>query len=163
AETTFKLGHAFNADEPEHIRLAQMASNVAAETKGALEIQIFPSSSLGSQTSMLSQLRLNSIQMLAIGNSSYTGLVPAAAADSIGFSFPSQRQAFDALDGALGAYIRKEFADKGIYVFEKAFDVGFREVTSSTKPMKSADDFAGFKVRTPPGAVIVDLFKALGA
>ena len=43
AEFTFKLGHAFNNDEPEHIRMAQMAAAVASETKGRLEIQIFPS------------------------------------------------------------------------------------------------------------------------
>jgi tripartite ATP-independent transporter DctP family solute receptor len=163
AEFAFKLGHAFNIDEPEHVRLTQMAAAVAVETKGRLEIAIFPGSTLGSQTSMLSQLRLNSIQMLTIGNSSYTGLVPVAAIDSIGFSFTSQKQAFSALDGPLGAYIRSEFAQKGIYVFEKAFDVGFREVTSSNKAMRNADDFAGFKIRTPPGAVIVDLFKAIGA
>ena len=67
------------------------------------------------------------------------------------------------MDGALGAYVRRDFASKGIYVFEKTYESGFRQVTSSTKPIHRVDDFAGFKIRVLPAAIFVDLFKLLGA
>jgi TRAP-type C4-dicarboxylate transport system substrate-binding protein len=38
-----------------------------------------------------------------------------------------------------------------------------RQVTSSSHPIRSAADFAGFKIRTPPAPISVDLFKTLGA
>src|ERR1019366_3985301 len=100
------------------------------------------------------------IQFLQIGNPSWTGVVPAAAVESLGFAFSSTKQALGAMDGALGAYLRNEFAAKGIYVFEKIFDLTFAQVTSSSKPIKTADDFVGFKVRTPAAPIVIDLFKA---
>ena len=39
----------------------------------------------------------------------------------------------------------------------------FRQVTSSTHPIRVADDFSGFKIRTQPTPIFVDLFRALGA
>ena len=38
-----------------------------------------------------------------------------------------------------------------------------RQITSSTKPMRTADDLSGFRIRTPAGALWVDLFKSFGA
>jgi len=38
-----------------------------------------------------------------------------------------------------------------------------RNVTSSTRPIHSASDLTGFKIRTPNGRLYLDLFTALGA
>jgi tripartite ATP-independent transporter DctP family solute receptor len=40
---------------------------------------------------------------------------------------------------------------------------GYRQITSSTKPIRNADDLAGFKIRTPAAAIWLDLFRTLGA
>jgi tripartite ATP-independent transporter DctP family solute receptor len=40
---------------------------------------------------------------------------------------------------------------------------GMRQITSSAKPIRTSADLAGFKIRTPPGELWVDLFKSLGA
>jgi TRAP-type C4-dicarboxylate transport system substrate-binding protein len=67
------------------------------------------------------------------------------------------------VDGSLGAYFRKECLAKGVYVFPTSLETGFRHVTSYAKPMRSPDDFAGFKIRVLPIPLFVDLFKTLGA
>ena len=140
-----------------------MANAVKAESGGRLDIQVFPNSQLGSQTAMLGQLRLGSIQLLNIGNSSYTGVVPVYSIDSVGFAWTTWKQPLEALAGPLGAYIRREFAAKGMYAFPKVFAFGYREITSSTHPIRSADDLVGFKIRTVPSAIIVEFFRALGS
>ena len=71
--------------------------------------------------------------------------------------------AFRALDGTLGDYVRKEITAKGLYVHPKMWENGMRQITASSKPIRSADDLAGFTIRTPAGALWVDLFKSLGA
>jgi len=38
-----------------------------------------------------------------------------------------------------------------------------RQITASTHPIRTADDLASFKIRTPAGALWVDLFRSLGA
>jgi TRAP-type transport system periplasmic protein len=93
----------------------------------------------------------------------FAPVVSAAQISSLGFAFNSSKQALAAMDGSLGAYVRKEFASKGLYVFDKAFQTGFREVTSSLRPIKTVDDFSGFKIRTIPAPIYVDLFRAFGA
>ena len=51
-------------------------------------------------------------------------------------------------DGALGEYISDAVAKYGIYMFSKAtIDNGFRNITSSTKPINTVEDLKGFKFR----------------
>ena len=163
AQYNYKLGHPFPVDYAPHVRLVQMAKTINQETGGRLDIQIFPNATLGSQTAMLTQVRLGSIQLLTVGNPTYTGLVPAAAIDSVGFAFPSDPVALKAMDGALGAYVRREFAAKGLYAFDRLLNFSFRQVTAWSKAIRTPEDFVGFKVRATPGAIVVDLFKTLGA
>ena len=126
-------------------------------------MKTFPNNALGTQVGQLAQLREGSIQMVMTLNANYASVVPVAAIDSLGYVFVSQRQPFQVLDGPLGAYLRREFQSKGIHCFEKGIEGGFRQVSSSTHPIRNVDDFNGFKIRTPPAKVYVDLFKAFGA
>jgi TRAP-type transport system periplasmic protein len=50
-----------------------------------------------------------------------------------------------------------------LYVHPKMWENGMRQITSSSKPMRTVADLAGFKIRTPAGELWVDLFKSLGA
>ncbi len=163
AQYVYSLAHDLPQDSPLHVRSVQMAEAVKAQTNGRMEIRIFPNHLLGGQTSELTQLRAGSIQFLLTLDAVYAAVAPVAAIDSVGFAFSSTKQATAALDGPLGAYIRKELASKGLYVFENVFDLGFRQVTSSVKPIKTVDDFSGLRMRTPPAPIFVDLFKTLGA
>ncbi len=162
AQFTYKLGNPNPVDFPPSVRLVQWAKDVKEQTNGRLEIQVFPNGVLGSVNSEIGQLRLGSIQFMNSGNSTFSGVVPVSALDSVGFAFTSEKHAHAALDGALGEYIRKEFAAKGFYVFEKGWTFGFRETTSSNRPIRNAADFTGFKMRVST-AIVADLFRTLGA
>lgn len=41
--------------------------------------------------------------------------------------------------------------------------MGFREITTSTKPIHTPEDLKGFKIRVPPSPMNLSLFKDLGA
>jgi TRAP-type transport system periplasmic protein len=163
AEFTFKLGHPWPEEYFTNKRLVQMASAVKAETAGRMEIQIFPNSALGAQTGQIAQLRMGAEQLLCMNHSVYATVVPVSQICAVGFAFNTEKQPIDALDGALGDYIRKQFTAQGMYVFEKTFDNAFRQITTSTHPIRTVDDFAGLKLRTLPAPIFVDLFKNLGA
>ena len=163
AQFSYKFGHSDPVDYPAHVRLVQMANAIRTETNGRMEIKIFPNSELGSTTSMISQVRLGSIQFTWTNHGIYSSIVPISNISGLGFIFPSEKLALATLDGPLGAYIRKEFLAKGLRVFEKTTASGFHQMTASTRPIRAADDFAGFKVRTPAIPITVDLFRTLGA
>ena len=163
AQFVYKLASADPVEYPTTVQFARMATSIKEESNGRLEIAVYPNSVLGSQTSMMAQLRLGSIQLLNIAHSLYASVAPVAQISSLGFAFSSEKQALDTMDNALGTYIRKELASKGIVVFEKTLVNGFRQMTSSTKPIRRADDLAGFKVRVQPAPIYVDMFKSLSA
>ena len=67
------------------------------------------------------------------------------------------------MDGDLGAYVRGEIAKAGLVAIDKIWDNGFRQITSSTKPINGPDDLKGFKIRVPVSPLWTSMFKAFGA
>lgn len=163
AQFEYKLAHDLPVTYPLHIRSVEMCDAIASESNGRLHIQVFPNSQLGGQTAMLSQLRSGALQFLNTLNGVYGEVVPAAGLEAVGFAFKSAPAAVAALQGPLGAYVRGQFNAKGIKAFEKRWDLGMRQMCSLPKPIKSAADFAGFKMRAPPSKIAIDLFTTLGA
>jgi tripartite ATP-independent transporter DctP family solute receptor len=90
-------------------------------------------------------------------------LVPAASINGIGFAFPDYPTVWKAMDGDLGAYVRGEINKSGLEVMEKIWDNGFRQTTSSTKPITGPDDYKGFKIRVPVSPLWTSMFKAFDA
>jgi tripartite ATP-independent transporter DctP family solute receptor len=163
AEFEYKYGHDLPVGYALHTRSMEMVDAIERETNGRLKITIFPNSMLGGQTAMLSQLRTGAIQFLNTINVVYSTVVPSAAIEAVGFAFKDMQTAVRTMEGPLGQIVRKDFQTAGMYAFEKRWNLGLRQTWSSTKPIKTADDFVGFKMRTPPGKISVDLFTTLGA
>ena len=67
------------------------------------------------------------------------------------------------MDGDLGAYVRAQIAKANLVAMEKIWDNGFRQMTTSTKPIVTPDDFRGMKMRVPPSPLWTSMFKAFGA
>ena len=91
-------------------------------------------------------------------------VVPVAEAQQLPFAFKSAAEAHKAIDGPLGKYIGEEMAAKGMYLFPVAgFDNGMRQVAAISRPVTTPEDFAGMKIRVPPGQMMLDTFGAFGA
>ena len=163
AQFEYKLGTSTDLTHPQTARLVEACAAIKNESSGRLNIGVFPNSQLGSETALLSEVRLGAIHMCSAAFNVVSSSVPIAAIGNLGFAFSNAQQALKTVDGPLGAIIRKEIVAKGLYVFERPMEAGFRQVTTSTKPIKTVDDFAGLKIRTPAAAIYVDLFKTLGA
>ena len=163
AQFTYKYGSNVDVSHPLNVRMTQMWRDVKDQTHGRLEVQLFPNNVLGGDTAMLTQLRSGALQFFTLDGGILQSVVSVAAIQGVGFAFRNDQEAFRAFDGPLGDYVRKEIKAKGIWVFDKMWDIGMRDVTSSKGPIRTAEDLANFKIRTPPGKLWVDLFKALGA
>ncbi len=70
---------------------------------------------------------------------------------------------FAALDGPLGDRIRGELAGAGFHAFRRSLQNGFHHMTNDVRPIETAADFAGLKIRTPGGEIAADFFRTLGA
>ncbi|MBC8118252.1 MAG: TRAP transporter substrate-binding protein [Burkholderiaceae bacterium] len=163
AEFAYKYANNLPVAHPMNVRAKEMADAIRAETQGRVDIQIFPSNQLGSDTDMLSQLRSGGIEFFTLSGLILSTLVPAASINGIGFAFPNYDAVWKAMDGELGAFIRKEIAKANLVAMDRIWDNGFRQITSSTKPIQTADDLKGFKIRVPVSPLWTSMFKALDA
>ncbi|HUZ64536.1 MAG TPA: TRAP transporter substrate-binding protein [Acetobacteraceae bacterium] len=158
-----KLGLDVPLDHPTAVNATEAGKRIGAETKGRVRVQVFPSNQLGDDTHMLSQVRSGAIQMMGIGDNILSSLVPSAAIDNVGFAFKDIDTAWKALDGKVGDVVRADIMKLGLFPMRRIWDEGFRQVTTSTKPIKAPADLKGFKIRVPPSPISVSLFKYLGA
>ena len=163
ADFSYKYANNLPDSHPMNARAKEMAAAIKSETKGRFDLQIFPNNQLGSDTDMLSQIRSGGVEFFTLSGLILATLVPAASINGIGFAFPDYPTVWKAMDGDLGAHIRGEIKKSGLEVMDKIWDNGFRQTTSSTKPINGPDDFKGFKIRVPVSPLWTSMFKAFDA
>ena len=163
AEYSWKFGHGFSPTHPVNTFAIEAAAKIKDSTGGKVDIGVFPNSQLGGDSDLLSQVRAGAIDFFSTGGLIFATLVPIAAINGVGFAFKNDGAVWPAMDGELGALVRKGFEKSGLYAFDRIWNNGFRQITTSRKPIKDPSDLAGFKIRVPISQVYVSLFKALGA
>jgi TRAP-type transport system periplasmic protein len=163
AEFSYKFANNLPDTHPLNIRAREMAAAIKAETNGKFDLQIFPNNQLGADTDVLSQLRSGGVEFFTMSGLILAILVPAASINGMGFAFPDYPTVWKAMDGNLGAYVRKEIAKANIIAFDKIWDNGFRQTTSSTRPINGPGDYKGFKIRVPVSPLWTSMFKAFDA
>ena len=161
AEIELKYGNNLPVSHPLNIRAKEAADRVLAQTNGRVEIKIFPNNQLGGDTDMLSQVRNGGITFFTPSALVIATLVPVAAINAVGFAFADYDQVWKAMDGALGAHVRAAISKVNLFAFEKIWDNGFRQMTTSGKPIEAAKDMAGLKIRVPVSPLSLSMFKAL--
>ena len=163
AEFSFKYGNQVPASHPVTMGFQQAVDRIKAETGGRVEIGMFPNNVLGGDTDMLSQLRSGALEFFTISPLVLSTLVSVAAINGLGFAFKDSDTAWGAMDGDLGELVRREIRLRGLTPMDKIWDSGYRQITSSVKPIDRAADLAGFKIRVPISPLWTSMFKAFGA
>ncbi len=163
ADFTLKLANNSPLTHPQTVRQQEAADRIRKATNGAVDIQLFPNNQLGSDTDMLSQLRSGAIDFFTLSGLILATLVPPASINGIGFAFKDYDTVWKAMDGKLGSHVRAEIDKRGLIAMDKIWDNGFRQITSSTHPIKTPADLKGFKIRVPVSPLWTSMFVALGA
>src|ERR1700730_12606369 len=162
AEFNLKLAHNQPTTHPSHIRSAEAVERVRAETGGKVELQIFPSSQLGSDTDTRSQLRSGAVDFFFLSPIILSTLVAKASINGVAFAFPDYDTVWKTMDGPLGAFVSNEVSKANLVIVGRIWDKGFRQITTSNKPIRGPEDLKGFKIRVPVSPLWTSLFKALG-
>ena len=162
AQFEYKYGNDQTVSSPLTVRAIQMWKAIERETGGRLVVKTFPDSQLGGDTQMITQVRSGALQFLTEPGALLGGFVPASQIDGIAFAFKDTKQAFSAMDGDLGEFVRKEIIAKGVHCIPRPFDNGFREITGN-KPIRNAAELDGVKIRVPASPLFLDMFRTLGA
>ena len=163
APVKLKLGNDLPASHSVNVRLGEAIAAIGAETGGRLGIELFPNNQLGSDSDMLGQLRTGALEMATMPGTVLSTLIPATSLTGVGFAFSGYDTVWPAMDGAVGDYIRGAIGKTNLVPFERTWDNGFRQITSSTRQIKAPEDLRNFKIRIPVVPLWVSMFAAIGA
>lgn len=158
-----KFGNDLPATHSVNVRLKEAIEAISAETKGQVAISLFPNNQLGSDTDMMTQLRSGALELATMPGTVLSTLIPTASLTGVGFAFTSYDKVWAAMDGEVGKFIRGNIEKVGLVPFDATWDNGFRQITSSTHPINTADDLKNFKIRVPVVPLWVAMFSAFGA
>ena len=161
-ERTIKFGHLNNTDHPTSMGVKKFAEIVAAKSGGKIKVQEFAASQLGNELQQQSALVGGVQEMLVASTTSLAGIVREFGLLDFPFLFSNPRQADAMVDGPLGKALSAKLADKGIVVLG-FFDLGFRNVTNSKRPITKGEDLDGLKLRVIPNPVFIETFKTFKA
>src|SRR5215218_6016954 len=138
AKHSLKVGGQFQATHPASVAMDEACAQIRKESNGQIDIHFFPNAQLGSDAAMLQQVRQGVLDMMTASGIAMQVMSPSAGISGVAFAFPDYTKVWEALDGEVGGDIRAGLEKVGVYAFPKCLDSGFRDVTTSTKPINTA-------------------------
>lgn len=129
---------------------------------GKYDVVVHHSAALGSETQVLQQLQLGTVQMSVCTTGPVEAFVPEIKALELPFLFNSYEASDKVLDGPIGQDLLKRF-DKAGLVGMHFLDNGFRNVTNSKHAVNGPDDLKGMKIRTMESPTHLAIWRAIGA
>lgn len=164
AEYTLKMGYSTPTDNTFHKRVSEAAELIKTESNGRVELQLFPAGQLGGDNDVLSQARSGAVDFCVPSGQLLSSILPVAATNALGFVWTSYAQIWPAMDGDLGSYLRNQITTKtGLVPMPRMWDLGFRQITTSNRPVRTAEDLVGLKLRVPVAPSLIGAFTALKA
>lgn len=157
-----KLAHVVNEKDAFHIAAAKFKEVVEGESGGKIKIEIHPNAELGDERTLIEGMQQGTIDMGVITDGPIANFLPEIAVFEMPFLFGTPDEAYHILDGSIGQKVLSDL--EGVNLHGLAFaERGFRNLTNSKRPVKTAADVKGLKIRLMENPLYVDTFKALGA
>jgi tripartite ATP-independent transporter DctP family solute receptor len=166
AKVSLKLGHIRADTSPTHKAALKFAELVAAKTAGEVEIKVFPNSQLGGILDMFTGMKAGSLEMVYGGINTY-GFIKGGEVFQI-TAVPFLYRDYDHMQNVLNSPIFRPHLDAaekatGVKVIAITGDTAPRELTTRDKPVKTAADFKGLKIRIAESAMVRAAMQKLGA
>jgi len=158
--TVIKLGMTINEQDSFFVCATKFSELVEERTNGAYDIQLFPNSSLGDERTMLESMQMGTLDSGIITSGPFVNFVPEFGVFDLPFLFPDNASAYKVLDGEIGKEILSKLEDhdlKGLAYAER----GFRNLTNSVRPVRTAEDIKDLKIRVMENEVYLSAFKAM--
>ena len=160
-ERTIRFGHLVQPGHPLALGVQRFAQIVAAKSGGKLKVQEFGGSVLGSEAQQMSALQGGVQEMFTPATTTASSLVKEFSLIDTPFSFNNAQQVDTLLGGPFGRTMLAKLPEKGLVGLDY-WETGFRNFTNSKRPVATADDVKGLKIRVMGNPLFLESFSALG-
>ncbi len=161
-ERSFKLAQQNPKGHPVVMGAEKFAEIVAAKSGGKLKVNLFPGGVLGGDAPTVSALQGGTIEMTMLNSGILASQVKDFEVFDFPFMFANGKEADAVVDGPFGRKLHARLEEKGIVGLD-FFELGFRNITNSKRPITKVEDLEGLKLRVIPNTINVDWVKAVGA
>lgn len=163
AQTTkLRFAHPHPEADSWHKAALIFADQIKAKSQGRFEVQVFPNGALGSDQQTIGAVRGGSLDICLTGNPFFTGLAPKLNVLDLPFLIQSRKHAAVVMDGPIGDGLRRELEGSNLKALA-TWEIGWRNLTNNRRPVASAADIKGLKIRTTPNPAHIKAFQLLGA
>ncbi len=162
SERSFKLGQQNPKGHPVVMGAEKFAELVAAKSGGKMKINLFPGGVLGGDQATVSALQGGTVEMTMLNSGILASQIKDFEVFDFPFLFANAQEADKVVDGPFGRKLHARLEEKGIVGLD-FFELGFRNITNSKRPITKVEDLEGLKLRVIPNAINVDWVKAVGA
>jgi TRAP-type transport system periplasmic protein len=159
-----RMGHVFAANSPMDQASQEFAKLVGERTQGKINITVFPASQLGGEMAQARELSRGSLELALLNPGSLAGLNPLLDIHYLPYiatDFKTVDAVFYNPNGILQKTLRETLAKQNIETLG-FFELEFRAVTNSNRPIEKPADMKGLKLRVPGSAAIKTFFEDAG-
>ena len=145
------------------VGLEKFKEVLEAETKGTVEVIIYPSGQLGNEEQEIIEVKLGIIDATIVSSGNLAPFVPEIGLFNLPFIFRDQEHFYKILDSHIGRQVGKSIEARVNCVFLGYCSYGIRNVFNGKKPILTPADFKGMKIRVMASPILISSFNALGA
>lgn len=161
-ERTIKFGTVGAENHPSAPGMKKFKELVESRSGGKIKVNLFFNGTLGSDQAVVSAMQGGTIEMSVMN----TGILAAVAKELAIFDFPflfaNEKESDALVDGPVGRKLHAKLEEKGL-VGLSYWELGYRHITNSKRPLNKVEDIEGLKLRVIPNPINVAWVKALGA
>ncbi len=159
---TFRSADTHNADDyPTVLAVKHMSELLEKATGGKHKIKVFNKSALGTEKETIDMVKIGALDLVRVNVAPMNNLCPLTMVPTMPFLFRSVDHMRKVLDGPVGQEVLKS-CDAAGYIGLAFYDSGARSIYAK-KPIKSAADVKGMKIRVQQSDLWVALVSAMGA
>jgi tripartite ATP-independent transporter DctP family solute receptor len=161
-ERTIKFATQNPVGHPIEMGMKKFAEIVTAKSGGKIKVNLFPGGQLGSDQANVTALQGGTLEMVSMNSGILASVAKEMTIVDFPFLFGNAKEADAVMDGPVGKKLHGKLEKKGI-VGLAFWELGFRNITNSKRPINTVADIDGLKLRVIPNPINVDWVKALGA
>ena len=149
-------------EHPQGQGAKRFAELVEQKSGGKIKVRLFGGGQLGGDLQTVSALQGGTLDLSVLNAGLMVGLVKEFGLFDLPFLFESGKQADAVVDGPFGQRLSATLPAKGL-IGLGYWELGFRNLTNSRRPITKLEDIAGLKIRVVQSPLYIELFNALGA
>ena len=142
--------------------IIKYAELVEEASNGQITFDVHHSGELGNDAEALMSTRMGTIDVIFAGTSGFTEFYENAKILDLPFLFDSAEEAYEVVNGEIGEEIFADLESTGL-VYLAEGDNGMRQIATTNRPVHTAADVEGLKIRVPTSQMYLDCWETLGA